>query len=139
MTSRDRNPFQTFLLAICIPASLPLMQGNAGSAVLEESLPDSTVIGWGVCVLFGSVLALMGMYTPRLWLGWLLERSGLMLAGSAAAIYAGVVAVTAEDVTGVLYALAVHTAFALACGVRAAQITRELRAGRAVMQGGNSG
>lgn len=124
-----KNPFQTFLLVFATITSLPLIEGNSGSRILEIALDDLTVTLWGWCLLIGSTLSLIGMWTPnrhRIF-GLNLERAGMILTGGAALIYAYVVYEAALRPVDVRYALAIQLAFGFACLWRVLQITRALR------------
>lgn len=124
----QRNPYQVFLLGLSVLASFPLLQGHASSGVLERELDDRTVAAWGLLLLVGSVVALVGEFMPGYtWLGLVLERTGLAVVGSAAAIYTGVVLVSVSDRTGVAYLTAIQAAYALSCAWRVGQITRRMR------------
>lgn len=88
----QKNPYQTALLALCVVASWPLLQGETGSATLERELSEPAVILWGLCLLVGSLIALLGEFWPgRTWTALVIERSGLMLVGLSALIYAVIV------------------------------------------------
>lgn len=124
------NPFQVFLLGLCIVNSLGLARGNSGSQALDARLSIVAVVLWGVTLGLGAILDLIGVYCYRqrrtLVAGLYLERSGLVLAGSAAAVYSIVVFFSAADVDGVRFAVCVQTAFAAAAFYRAWQAHRAL-------------
>lgn len=123
-----KNPFQVFLLTLGLLQSGPLLQGDAGSALLEAALPDRTVILWGWCLLIGCGVTLVGIWLPiRVAVfALVLERSGLILVAGAAAIYAYFVWNSA-DLDEVRYAVAIQIGFSLACVWRCFQITKGLR------------
>jgi hypothetical protein len=126
-----RNPQQVFLLVLSLIASLPLLGGNAGSQSLESNLPDAVVIGWGICLLIGTAMALVGVLWPRAkvygrpqrWISLVLERSGLLLTAAAIFIYALVITTSAPDFNGVRYVVALNAAYGLFCLWRVVQIT----------------
>lgn len=123
----QRNTYQTFLLALSILASFPLLHGDPSSALLARVLPNLTVMVWGWTLLAGSVIALVGQFWPgHTWTGLVIERAGITLVGAGAAFYAGVVWYSADG-HGVAYMVAVTTAYALSCGWRTLQITRRLK------------
>lgn len=129
----QRNPYQLFLLVLSVAAAFPLITGRAASTVLERELSDSVVTLWGIALLVGSVIALIGEVVPgHTWSGLVLERAGLGVVGGAAAVYAGVVLASVDDPGGVVYLIAIQLAYALSCAWRCGQITRRLRWIRAV-------
>lgn len=123
------NPFQLFLMLLAFTSSLPLLQGQSGSAILDAQLDTVDVVLWGICLLVGSGLDLIGMLTPwrRRHFGMVIERAGLILVGGAAGIYTYVILHAAPSVGAVRYAAAIQLAFSLACVYRTYQITRALR------------
>lgn len=124
------NPFEVFLLGLSVFSSVGLLRGNSGSQVLDERLNALNVALWGMCLLLGSLLALAGVWcyrrTSTLLPGLYLERAGLVLVGSAAAIYSGVVFFNAADVDGVRWTVCIQMAYALACFTRAWQDHRAI-------------
>lgn len=83
-----RHPFQTYLLILCIVGSLPLLAGHVTAQSVEETLPLWAAIGWGWCLLLGSVLALVGSYWRGSFANALtMERLGLIGASAAAFLY----------------------------------------------------
>ena len=130
----QRDPFETLLLGLSVLASVPLLRGDAGSALLERELDNATVIAWGLALLIGSVLALAGSYWHgHAYAALVVERGGLVLVGGAAAVYALVVLATVDDRGGVAYLTCVQAAYALACGWRCKQITSRLQWIRAMV------
>lgn len=128
-----RNPFETLLLLWIALASLSFAAGDPGSKLLEEALPERTVILWGAAAMIGSVTALAGVVMTR-WTrdGLVLERTGLILVGGAALVYGLVVYGSAAHVEDVRYITGVQMGLALACGWRAVHITKRLRWARSV-------
>lgn len=123
----QKNPHQTFLLVFSLYAAAPLLTGrSAGSAVLSEVLNQATLVTWGLCLLIGSLVALVGEFWPgRTWDGLVLERTGVGLVGLGALLYSGVVFFTVDSDTR--YVVGVTTAYGLSCVWRVAQITKRLR------------
>lgn len=88
----QKNPYQTFLLVLSVAASLPLLRGHPGSAILERQLSSDAVLLWGLCLLAGSLVALVGEFWPgHTWVGLIFERAGIGLVAVAALVYATVV------------------------------------------------
>jgi protein-S-isoprenylcysteine O-methyltransferase Ste14 len=98
-----RHPFQRYLLALAVIGSVPLLFGEPTSGSVEASLPEPIVYGWGGILLFGSMIALLGVYwplkepiTPRSFVTALfLERLGLALVWPTALVYAGIIVLVA--------------------------------------------
>lgn len=130
------NPFEVFLLGVSLVSSIGLIQGKSGSALLDTRLNDIAVAMWGAALLIGSALALAGVWCyrrpTRLVTGLYLERSGLLLVGTAAAIYSFVVLYTAADVSGVRFTASVQIAYATACYFRSWQGHRALAVVKAI-------
>ena len=120
----QRNPHQFFLLVLSVVAAVGLVEGATGSLVLDEALDQHAVIIWGLCLLIGSVTALVGMWWPRTYVGLLIERAGLAVVATAAGLYAWLVYAAAPSVA---YTAFVHIAYSLSCFWRVRQITVRLR------------
>lgn len=106
-----RHPFQRYLLALAVVGSLPIVVGKPTSGSVESSLPELIVLIWGVILLTGCGLALVGVYwplrepiTPRSFVTALfLERLGLALVWPTALVYAAIIVIVA-GVSGLLVA-----------------------------------
>lgn len=124
------NPFEVFLLCLSLVSSFGLIQGNSGSAVLDQYLSDAAVTLWGAALMIGSALALTGVWCYRsarqLVAGLYLERAGLVLVGAAATIYSIVLLHSAGGVAGIRWAVCVQVAYASACFFRAWQDHRAI-------------
>lgn len=133
----QKNPHQTFLLVLSLFSAAPLLfGGSTGSATLDAHLGTFTVLMWGVCLLFGSLVALIGEFWPgHTWTALVLERAGLGLVGAGAAIYSFVVFTTVPDAR---FAVSITAAYAASCLWRVGQITRRLRWLRALIRGLNT-
>lgn len=125
---KQKSPYQTFLLVLCVISSWPLLRGESGSGALEQELSDPAVILWGVCLLTGSVIALVGeFWAGRTWTALVIERAGLVLVGLAAIIYATVVWLNTETrPADVSFLVSLTSAWGTACLWRCWQITRRL-------------
>lgn len=99
----QKNPHQTFLLALSVLGNLPLLRGDISSAALSSQLSPIAAWTWAACLLVGSLIALGGEFWPgHTWGGLVVERAGLALVAVAAAVYAVVVWVSVGGVlTGV--------------------------------------
>ena len=124
------NPFEVFLLSLSLVASVGLLEGNSGSTVLDQRLSPLAVTMWGAALAIGSLLALLGIWCYRhprhLLQGLYLERAGLVLVGTAAAVYSFVVLYSASDISGVRWSVCVQIAYAGACFFRAWQDNRAI-------------
>lgn len=121
----SRHPFETYLLALAFVSGLPLIFGQRNSGSIEATLPPLLVDAWGAMLVLGSALALLGLY----WRGHeftalVLERSGLVGVGGAAAVYATSV-VLGVGLDG-LFSACIIGAFAGACFAQARRISRRI-------------
>lgn len=86
-----RHPFQTYMLLLAFVSGVPMIFVPPAAESVEFLLPHWVAIAWGVCLVLGSALGLIGAYLPRR-MGYAnlltTERAGLALAGSAALVYA---------------------------------------------------
>jgi hypothetical protein len=123
----QQNPHQTFLLILSLFSAAPMfVTHSSGSAVLDKELSPDTVLVWGACLMLGSILALAGeFWRGHTWDGLQLERAGLLLVGTGAALYASVILFTV-DPNGTRFVVGVTAAYAAACLWRCVQITRRL-------------
>jgi hypothetical protein len=130
----QKNPYQTFLLALSIISSMPLLRGETSSATLAHELGHFTVIAWGVCLLVGSSIVLIGELWPgHTWVSLAIERAGLIPVSAGAGIYSAVVWINAGNVNDVRFIAGVTFAYAASCAWRCIQITRRLRWIRALV------
>lgn len=99
-----RHPFQTYLLALCSIAGVPLIFGRTNSGSVEELLPGAVAIGWGFVLCVGALVALVGSYwpirgdklDPRSYATALtIERVGLAFVGPGALVYAAIIVLVA--------------------------------------------
>jgi hypothetical protein len=122
-----RHPFELFLLALSFISGIPALLGAAPEpGSIESSLPAWAAVGWSVCLVGGSGLALIGIYWRQRAAGLILEQLGLAFVGVAALVYA-VCIVSVIGATGVLSA-GIVAAFGAACLVRWRQIQRVIDA-----------
>lgn len=118
-----RHPFQTFMLVFVVASSVPLVVGRVTAGSMEATMPRWAVLTWGLALLGGACVALIGSF----WRGkydtaLLLERMGLDVTGFAAVVYGFVIcAVAGWD--GLL-AAAITFSFGLSSLIRARDIAR---------------
>lgn len=83
-----RHPFQIYMLGLCVVSGLPYLAGYATAEAVEKQLPVWLALSWGILLLVGASLALLGSYWPRSIADALtMERVGLALTGGAALVY----------------------------------------------------
>lgn len=126
------NPFESYLLVICIAQGCAVIFGYARPPSIQAALPGWLRGVWGVLLLIGGLAAVIGLYWP-----WdaldaiLIKRVGLLAAAGGTLAYG--VALLSLGSAGFVAAV-FNLGFALACLVRASQITRALNKFRSDMQ-----
>jgi hypothetical protein len=112
------NPFEIFLGGLCVLSGVPfLLTLSPRPGTLEELLPAWLVFAWGLELVCGGALVVIGVTTERR----AVERFGLFLLGPAALVYAIGIIYTAR-LAG-LVAAAIVAAFGLACLLRLVTLT----------------
>ena len=107
------NPFEMFLGGLCVTSGVPfLLAVTPQPGSLESLLPSWLVFVWGVELVAGGALTVVGVARDIRSA----ERFGMTLLGPAAIVYAIAVAATAGP-TGIV-AVAVILAFGCACVIR---------------------
>lgn len=109
------SPFEVFVAAICFLAGVPILLAGARATpdTIDDLLPTWSVHAWAVCLLLGGILTTLG----RLRSAYLVERAGMALLGTAAAVYGLAIAVQSHPGSGLL-AAATYGSFTAACAVR---------------------
>lgn len=83
-----RHPAQTFLLALCVISSAPLLVGRETAGSIEQTLPPWLAFAWGLALFCGSLTALIGsQWRGDEDKGLTLERIGLDITGLAGVAY----------------------------------------------------
>ncbi len=124
----SRHPFETYLLVLAAVSGIPLAFGEPNSASIEATLPPLLVTGWGVMLVAGSLLALLGLYwRGHSGTGLLMERAGLVGVGGASLVYAGATILAAPGWSGA-FAAAITSGFGVACFAQARRISTRIRA-----------
>lgn len=120
------QPHEVLLLVFSILGGLAFLLGADAPSTLERALPAAVVTTWRWSLLVSGTLGLVGCY----WRGYvvtglLIERGAMLMAAATGLLYivalfsvAGLAAVGAGIYT---------TAYAVACIIRAGQISRDLR------------
>lgn len=122
----SRHPFEVYLLVLAACSGVPLLFGEPNSGSINEAMPPLVVNMWGAMLVFGSVLALLGLYwRGRKVTGLLMERTGLVGVGGAALIFA-VVAFSTVGVTAT-FSACITGGFGAACFTQAHRIGQRVR------------
>lgn len=121
----SRHPFETYLLALSAVSGIPLLFGEPTSGTIDDALPPAMVLLWGSMLVFGSIIALVGLYWRGLsTTGLVLERAGLVGVGGASLIYSTAILLTV-GLEG-LFSGCIISAFGLACFTQARRISFRL-------------
>lgn len=116
-----RHPFQTYLLSLCVISGAPMAVGKVTANSIEDKLPQPLVIAWGIMLVSGAAVALIGAYLRGSYATALtLERIGLWSVGGAALAY-GVCILAAGNI-GSLVVAGIILGFGAACVRRARDI-----------------
>jgi hypothetical protein len=108
-----RHPFQTYMLGLCIVSGLPYLFGKATAEAVEQHLPVYLALAWGLALLLGASVALVGSYWNRSIADALtMERVGLSITGGAALVYALCV-LGARSAIGPLYVVTAYFGYYL--------------------------
>jgi hypothetical protein len=109
------NPFEVFIAALCVVSGLPLIVHTGSQpGSLQELLPHSFVVLWGVELTLGGTISLIGLLSSQ----HRVERWGIGILAPAAFAYGIAILVVTGPSGGV--AAAVVLGFAFACVVRLA-------------------
>lgn len=125
----EPNIFQTFILLAAAVTGGSYLSGLRTPDSISQTLPRCPIVIWEVLLFAGGTFALAGMYWPgRVFTGVVLKRAGLVGVAGGLLAYA----LSAWTVFGerALWLVIWNVLLAGACLVRAAQVTRALRAAR---------
>lgn len=127
-----RSPFEVAILVACVlTAVLALVTGGDSPVVINTVYGGGAVL-WNWALGLGSIGTLIGMWC-KAPTNYLLERVGMIWLATVFMVYTvALVAVYAENKAAALIGLTF--ALALACMVRAYQITRQLAALRQALK-----
>ena len=91
----SRHPDEIFLLLLCMFAGAGLVFGDAPAPdSVEASLPPWAVVGWGIGLLVGPLVTLLGILWQRdRHDGILIEQVGQVITGGSALVYAAILLV----------------------------------------------
>ena len=131
-----RHPFQTYLLLLCLVSALPYLVGRASAEAVELHLPHFLALSWGILLLIGSSLALIGSYWRWSYdTALTLERAGLSITGVDGLVY-GLCVLGGRDIYAPLYgALALLGAYLIRTPIRVDRqdVKRRLEDGLAIL------
>jgi predicted MFS family arabinose efflux permease len=127
------NPFESFLLGVCVVQGAAAVIGFSQPAAFEGSFPPWVHRAWGVILLLGGVAAVVGLYWPGDPVdGVLIKRVGLVaLAGVTIAYGIAGLATPTRLFVGATFNLA----FGIACIIRIRQVTAAISALRRQLRG----
>lgn len=120
-----RNPDTVFLIALCLVAGLSQVLSGTEPGTVDALVPTWMALTWGIALIVGATLILVGVFWPQQGTGQLIELVGRSIYGPAALAYA--VAIYAAADKGFMVAAlgaAPFVGFAVACLVRVWQIVR---------------
>lgn len=121
----DRSPFQIVVLVFCVlTGAVGLLTGSASMA-LQNAFNGSAWV-WNAAVLVGSVASLVALWCPAPT-NYLLERAGMLLLATAFTVYGIAVVAVIVDPARSVVGVGTTLALAIACGVRAVQLTTRLK------------
>lgn len=120
----SRHPFQIYMLMLCLVSGFPLILGKVQAESIEAQLPGWGATAWGLALVGGALVALIGIFMPNRVNGLLIEGIGLVSVGAAAVIYA--IAIIATVGFGGIVAAGITLGFGLSCIVRWFQLNAVL-------------
>jgi hypothetical protein len=122
-----QETFEVFTAILCISSGLPLALGRITATSIEASVPPMFARVWGIVLLVGAILTLIGLIwanavsgpraLQRMITGHRIERLGLLSLAWAGGVYA--VSVLLAVGRGGLIASTIILIFALTCLTRA--------------------
>lgn len=113
------DPRAVFILAISVFSGITALALRAGPGSLEEVLPRWAVFTWGVLLVLGSVITLIGMAFQTIE-GIITEQIGSVIVGVTTGFYSAVA--IAELGPGAIQTVGIILAWGVACFVRWAQL-----------------
>lgn len=123
------NPFEAFMLSLCLLQGLLVLTGAARPTSMMEALPHPVRLTWAALLFCGGTLAVSGLYWPLdPFTGVEVKRVGMIAAGFGTLAY-GVALLLSYGPPGLLAATS-NFAFTAACLTRVVQVTRGLRVAR---------
>jgi hypothetical protein len=119
------DPRAVFILTLCVVTGLPLIFAHVTPGSFQELLPFWVIRLWGISLVVGCLVTLLGMgFREKLW-GLLTEQVGSIAVGSVSLFYATAVLIVAGR-TGITAAGFV-VGWALSCFYRYWQLEHLIR------------
>ncbi len=119
------DPRAVFILLLCIVSGMPLVFGVVQPGSFEELLPAWIIRLWGVSLVIGCLVTLIGMSWQKSLVGLLMEQVGSVAVGSVSLFYATAVLIVAQK--DGLTAAGFIVAWAISCFYRYWQIEHIIR------------
>jgi hypothetical protein len=82
----SRSPIQSFFLVLIALTGLLIVLNLSDNAITDD-MGEPWASIWGICLVVGSLVSLLGSYFPNKLTGMFIERSGVLLLGSASALW----------------------------------------------------
>lgn len=82
----SRSPIQSYFLVIIALTGLLIIL-NLSDDAITKNMGEPWASIWGIALMLGSLVALLGSYYPNKLTGMFIERSGILLLGGASAIW----------------------------------------------------
>lgn len=121
------DAFEFFMAFLCMLSGAPMALGGPRPNSIEKILPPTLRVIWGLMLLFGGVLVIIGLSlrkrdpsTKRVLVGIRVEGAGLLPLAAGAFTFSLVIPVSAGWAGA--FASGTYLAFGLACLGRAAEI-----------------
>jgi sugar phosphate permease len=134
--AKSRHPDEFLLLLLCLSAGLTIVFGDVPAPdSIEASLPRWAAVGWGIGILLGPLVTLVGIFWPgrRASDGLITEQVGQGITGTVAAYYAVVLLTYAWPAA--VFSAFIVLAFGAARVWRFFQIQKILRAAHQEVNG----
>lgn len=122
------RPHEVMLLVVSVLLGIAFLLGIKPPNSIESLMPTWMRTAWFLFLLIGGSIGLVGIWWRNKYTGLVLERFSMILLSAAAGMYA--VAVISYGKTAAIAVGAILIAWSIACGVRATQITSDLKSMR---------
>lgn len=119
------DPRAVFILSLCVVSGAPLVFGAIKPGSLEDLVNPFVVRAWGVSLVIGAVVTLLGMSYRKALVGILLEQVGSVAVGGASIFYSAAILIAAG--LGGAVAAAIVFGWGISCLYRWYQLERLIR------------
>lgn len=113
------DPRAVFILVLSVFTGSLALSLESGPKTLESVLPEWAVLAWGVTLVLGSAVTLLGMANQTLN-GILVEQVGSVVVGATTVFYSGIALSIAG--TSALQSVGIIFAWGVACFIRWGQL-----------------